>query len=357
MRIIDTYIRKQLVTMVLIALLALLGVDFFFALINEVRFIGTGNYNTANALLYLLLTAPRRIYVLFPWAALLGTLFALGQIAKNSELIAIEVTEVSRIRIAWSVIKGSLLLVLLIIILGEGLAPNTERYAQNLKTRSFSSGNVMYTNYGVWIRNNNEFIHIGAITNNRELEHVTKFAFDDKFKLREVIKAVKAVNHDNEWTLSNVIGTTIEPNATVAIQKGELKIDKLLNTDVLDTISEKHLERLSFLQLLRLIDIRSNSELSVDSYESALWSKLMYPLGIIVMIYLGIPFTFGPMRTTSIGLKIVVGLALSFSYYLINSVFLHLPVIIGIHPLVAAAIPALGFFCIGSMLFYKTTAR
>ena len=56
MKILDKYIQKQLFSTIAVVSVCLLGLDLFFYFINEVRFIGKGDYNLSNALYYILLT-------------------------------------------------------------------------------------------------------------------------------------------------------------------------------------------------------------------------------------------------------------------------------------------------------------
>ena len=94
MKIINRYIGKQVIIMILVVAVALLGVDLFFYLVNELKFVGRGNYQLSTAFAFIALTIPRKIYIMFPWSALLGTLLALGQLAKSSELVVMRASAV-----------------------------------------------------------------------------------------------------------------------------------------------------------------------------------------------------------------------------------------------------------------------
>src|SRR3546814_5476436 len=64
--------------------------------------IGQGDYGVGTALLALLLTLPRRLYDLFPYAAVIGSLMGLGALAASSELTALRAAGLSRQRIGGS---------------------------------------------------------------------------------------------------------------------------------------------------------------------------------------------------------------------------------------------------------------
>ena len=79
MKILDRYIGTQVLMTISLVTFALLGVDVFFYLVNELRTIGKGDYTFNVALLYVILTIPRKLYLIFPWATLLGSLVAFRQ--------------------------------------------------------------------------------------------------------------------------------------------------------------------------------------------------------------------------------------------------------------------------------------
>src|ERR671936_835681 len=64
---------------------ALLALFAFFDLIHELGDVGRGDYTISRALLFVTLHLPSRLYERFPVAALIGTLFAVGQLVANSE--------------------------------------------------------------------------------------------------------------------------------------------------------------------------------------------------------------------------------------------------------------------------------
>ena len=96
-----------LVFAALIMLFALLD------LINELNSMGRGDYNLGYVLLFVMLTIPGHIYELFPVAVLIGTIFALVQMAANSELTVYRCSGVSLKQMMVALLKIGLPLVIL----------------------------------------------------------------------------------------------------------------------------------------------------------------------------------------------------------------------------------------------------
>lgn len=353
MKILDRYIAKQLLSMIAIVTLGLLGLDLFFYFINEIRFVGRGDYTLLSAILFILMTIPRKLVILLPWAALIGTLLSLGNLASHSELIAMRSAAISIKRIVISVMKAGVVLVVVMILLSELIAPKTEKMAQARKTMALSGGQAIQTPYGTWVRNGEEFIHIKTVLKNDRLKGITRYQFSEQGRLSEVSYAKHAVREGEHWLLKEVVGTNFKDNRTYQYQMDEAIINQLVDTAFLEASGVKYLDRLSILTLWRSIQMRKVNELNIAEYELAFWAKLYKPVAILVMLFVGIPFIFGPLRSSSMGLKILSGVLLGFLFHNLNALFMPLAQVYQIPAFLAAALPMLLFFLGGCWLTQK----
>ncbi len=130
MRILDRYIGRTVIAGMLLALFILLAVDVFFSFANEIQDLGKGRYTLGDVFTFVGLTIPRRVYEMFPMAALIGSLLSLGTLASSSELVAIRAAGVSVTRISLSVLKAGGILLVIAAAIGEWVAPWTEQIAQ-----------------------------------------------------------------------------------------------------------------------------------------------------------------------------------------------------------------------------------
>lgn len=347
LHIIDRYIAKQIIGFILLASVALLGIDLFFNLINEVKVIGKGNYSMRVALGYIALIAPSRFYAMFPWSALIGSLMALGSLASHRELVVMRAASVSVYRIAWSVIKAALILTFFIVLIGEAIAPISERAAQNKRSLALSAGQSIQTSYGLWIRNDQEFIHIMTIRSNHELCGVTRYQFDAERKLKSVSHAEVAYKEKGGWRLLRIRGTKISSQRTESFYIDSLLVPKLFEAEILETAAVKHPERLSLKALWRTIHQRAKNELNSRNYELAFWSKIFQPVLILVMVFIAVPFVFGPLRSATMGFKILSGILVAYLFHILNGMFAPLALVYQVPPIVAVLIPLLVFSGLG----------
>ena len=76
-----------------------------------------------------------------------------------------------------------------------------------------------------------------------------------------------------------------------------------------------------------------------ERYEIALWSKLLYPLAVFVMMALALPFAYLQARSGGLSLKIFIGIMIGVSFQLLNSLFSHIGLLNTWPPLLTAITP------------------
>ena len=233
------------------------------------------------------------------------------------------------------------------------MSPACERLAQQKKITALSLGQAIQTDHGIWLRHNNEFMHIGTILANGNLQQLTRYTFNNNLELEQVIYATTAKSTDSGWLLEGIKGTSFSQNTTAQISLPQLLLPDLLNREILDVSGVKHLERLSLRHLHKLITQRKMHELNVLNYEIAFWTKIFQPLAILVMVYLAIPFVFGPLRSASVGLRLLVGIILGFAFHVINAIAVQLPVVVNFPVVVALAAAPLIFALAGLICMKK----
>jgi lipopolysaccharide export system permease protein len=159
---IDNHIRNTVLLAMLVVVSLIISVDLVFALAEEISDTNE-NYSLINALSFIGLTLPTSIYELLPFIALGGALIGLGILASNNELIVLQAAGVSVWRIVWSVLKPTMLIMLLSLLLGEFIAPPLEQLAQSNKAVQQSGNDSIASDQGTWRKVGNEYIHINAI--------------------------------------------------------------------------------------------------------------------------------------------------------------------------------------------------
>ena len=98
MKVLTRYLASQIYVATGGVLVAFLGLFGFFDLLNELDSVGKDGYQMHHALVYVLLLVPGRVYELLPIAVLIGSLYALTTLARNSEITVMRASGLSTAR-------------------------------------------------------------------------------------------------------------------------------------------------------------------------------------------------------------------------------------------------------------------
>lgn len=339
MRILDRYIGRSVGFSTLLVMGVLLTLFAFFAFMDEAGQIGKGNYGTWQAFQYVLLTIPRLAYQLFPICALLGTTLGLGMLASNSELIVMRAAGVSLSRIIISVMKVGLLFVVLTLLVGEGIAPAAERYAQTLRSVAMSDKLILRGQEGLWARDGNSFVNVRDILPGERLGNIFIFERDGSYRMKKMVRAESATFRNGHWILQNVVSSDIGDPVVTSSRIAESPWETNLSPDLLSVVTVKP-NTLSIVGLYQYVNYLNDNGLDADIYEQALWGKVVAPIITAVMVFLSVPFVFGPLRSVGIGHRILVGTLVGVGFYILNQMFAYMGVVFALNPILSALAPA-----------------
>ncbi len=348
MKIIDRYIWISTLQGLLMAWMALVILDVFFAFISEV---GKTNelYSTAQAVVYLVYTLPGRFYEFFPTSILIGTLLGLGNLAANSEFTAMRAAGLSIRKIIFSVLKLGLLLAIGIFVVGEWLVPAADLQARNFKAHLKNKNIVLVGGAGLWVKENKRIIHIGSVISRKQISDISIYTFnDDHTGLKSLTTSSGATATDDGWILKNM-----EENKFSKLQIHKVKKDSALkkdfvNTDILNvaTVSPN---QLSSSALNKIIKHQKENNLKTGKYELIYWKRYSVPLSALVMLILAMPFLFGSARGGGAGQRVFIGIVVGIAFYLANRLINELGVVAGFSPFLSAFLPSIIFFGAGML--------
>ena len=96
-------------------------------------------------------------------------------------------------------------------------------------------------------------------------------------------------------------------------------------------------------QLHHFIDIERHAHQSVRRYELTYWQRCFQPLVSCIMVFLAIPFIFGPLRESSMGARIILGTSFGFAFHMIDKFFGSASLVYQFSPIIGASAPAVVF--------------
>jgi len=340
MRILNRYIGLAIAQSTLLVIAVLVSLFTFFTFADELNKTGKGSYQIADALQYAVATMPRTLYQLFPSAALLGAMLGLGGLASGSELVAMRSAGVSLRQIIWAVLKTGTLMMFVALVVGEVLAPWAERYAETARSLAMSDKITLQTHNGLWIRDGDSFINIGAIGSDGVLREISMYQLDNAHNLTRITRAKEALYLASEgWRMKAVDQIEIARGAVVSKSFTQKMWPSLVSPSLIDVVTVRP-DSMSAWALWEYAAYLQKNGVDASKYVQAFWSKVVSPISVALMVVLAAPFVFGSLRSVSAGHRILVGVMVGIGFHLVSQIFGYVGLVYHLNPVLAATLPA-----------------
>ncbi len=344
---VDRLVAISVLGSLLTVWLVLTGFDAVTQFLRQLGNVGRHGYTLTDAVLYVLVTFPRRAYEMFGNAALIGGLLGLGGLAGSGELTALRAAGLSRLRIAGSAAGVVAVLIVGVVILGETAAPWGDQQAQAIQLRMRSGNLGMGSASGLWARDGNDIINARGTTLTQhdgvgevQLSDVRVFTFKPNGQLGRFQWARTATHDGHQWILHDVRSTTLDAQGTHSTTLPDEPWPSSLNPQVLAQ-SVIRPEYLSMRDLRRNMHyLKSNGE-SPGRYAVAFWGRALYPLNVLVLVLCAMPFAFGALRSGGMGKRLFIGMLLAIGWYFLQQAMVNFGTVYGMPPLLANLLPAM----------------
>lgn len=305
----------------LLTWLVLIGLDTFIQFAGQIGDIGHGGYTLGNAIVYILLTVPRRAYQWFVFAALIGSLVGVGALAASGELTALRAAGMSRLRISLSVTGLVCVLMIGVFVLGETAAPAGEQRAQEIQLQRSGGQLQMHQGSGRWARDGDDIINAKTalvhLVHGRpevELADVRIFGFNDANELTSFRRARLATQEGTSWVLHDVRDTRVSTAGAFSTTHKQQAWQTSLDAAVLEA-SVVHPEYLSLHDLSRNIDYLRANRQNPGVYVNAWWARVFYPINTLLLVLAALPFAFGTLRSGGLMKRVFVGVIVAIAWY------------------------------------------
>ncbi|MDP2247500.1 MAG: LPS export ABC transporter permease LptG, partial [Nitrosomonadales bacterium] len=236
MNLINRYLIQEIVSSILLIMLALIAMFSFFDLIQELESIGKGSYGLRNVLMFVLLSAPGHVYQVVPVAVLVGTMYALGRLARNSELIILRVSGISITSITWSLVRIGFIFAVFTFVVGEFVTPYTEKTAQRMRIKATDSVVAQDFRSGLWVKDGRSFVNVEEILPDTTLRNVHIYEFDKDFHLRTISNAKSGHYQEDGWNLADVTQTLFGEDNIKSTYFPEANWQSLIRPELLNVL-------------------------------------------------------------------------------------------------------------------------
>jgi lipopolysaccharide export system permease protein len=324
--------------MVAVALVAVASVIEFVGQLNDV---GVASYGLREALAYVALRVPRKLFDVMPAAALIGALLGLGNLAVHRELVVTRTSGVSQYRLLGAVGSAGLILLVIMALLGESLAPRLGSYARSLRADALLEDVNNASARSTWLTGSGDFIvnlsrsgQAGALD-----QQVRLYELDGATGLRRVVQGeLISVTEDDVWNLIDLSETSFSDAGTSARREQNAEENFGFGSELLE-LTEGREDLLTLFELSDRIRSYQRRELDASRFLAAYWGRIANGSSVVLMAMLALPFVLGSLRSAGAGARMVFGLVIGLAYYVLGELSANTGVVFALDPVVAAWAP------------------
>jgi lipopolysaccharide export system permease protein len=304
---------------------------------------------------------PAYAYELMPIAALIGTIYVMAQLAARSEFTVMRASSLSMIRAIGLLMRIAAVLAVVTFLLGEFAAPKATDFRESFKRRIQGSALSAEFRSGLWAKDvlrdpaskqviGSRFLNAGRVDPDGSVHDVQVFEFDGSMKLLARIGADRAeFLRDGTWRLYQVEEMRLKSLAAQTDRRQPEVVERrkretsVMQSDITPDIlavllaDPKKMSAVNLAQFSR--HLQENRQRS-DQYEIALWNKLLYPVAVLVMMILALPFAYVQARSGGLSLKIFSGIMIGLLFHLVNNLFSHIGLLNTWPPIMTALTPS-----------------
>ena len=370
MKTVRRLIYGEVLTAIALVALGFLALFFFFDLVDELQYLGknnglaiaSDNYQIRHALVYVALLVPNHLYELLPISVLIGTIFVMARLAQSSEYTILRTSGLDPWRALKMLLNLGAIFVVLSFVIGDYLAPLSERTAQLLKARY--QGSITVGQTGAWLKErqayNTVIANVRTLSPDNEMLGLQIFEFNAKGLVVSKMQAASAsFGLGDSWQLHNVTRTEFNLQAdpvnvsNPARQSADVVRNSIASfrwpteiTQEMVSVALLKPERMGTLDLFNYIRHLDANGQTAQRYEIEFWKKVFYPLSCLVMVMLALPFAYLHFRSGGIAGYVFAGVMIGISFFLLNNVFGYVGNLQNWQPWLAAAAPGMLYMAI-----------
>ena len=197
-------------------------------------------------------------------------------------------------------------------------------------------------------------MHIGEVQDQGSLKNIQIYRFNDQLKLSSWVSAKSAVYQKEAWQLRDVVETSITEQKVIKESQPIMSWTSTLTPDKLGVVTVKP-ESLSLRGLNEYLGYLEANKQDPSRYLLAFWRKIAQPMTLAVMLLVALSFIFGPLRSVSMGARIMMGVATGILFFVINEVLGSLSLVYQLPAIFGAFMPSIIFVAV-ALYFLKKRA-
>jgi len=353
MLVLDRYIIRSIGASVVVVVMALLTLLALFLFINEQGWVGVGRYGNLQALQYVALNLPGQLFQFLPIGVLIGSLLALGALARHSEITVMRAAGVSIARIGLSVFFAGLLAVPVALLARDYLAPPMMRQARIHKAIERNADFSLAGRGGAWVRDGNVVLRAARQSADGAYGGIAVFEIGPDNRLAAVGRAAQATERaDQNWELQDYRWSAFAADHVGSGVDAAHRLETRVSPAFFGTIVADPAE-LSLAELWRTAGYLQANGQDSRRLRFMFWSVVARLTALPFAALLALPLLFGPLRMKETGARATLGLVLGLAWFILSRMVESGTLALGLDPLLLAWAPTALLLAAIGLLFAR----
>ncbi len=330
--------------------LLLVGINFLVVILDYMAngddVISSNSTPLFSSLRYMALRLPHIASLLMPFVLLIAVLLTLMELVRHQEMVAMMSAGMSQFKVMLTLFPAGLIVAILQFVIYDQLEPRAVKELRDWGVGQYKV-NEDEEVAAIWFHYQSDIVRVGRIERGDLLRDVAIFRRDQDENIVERIGADRLVHTDGRWMLRNLSRSSI--NSPEPELLDELEWPSNLEPDLVASLAS-HPKTLPILEIRRFwLDARFGS-FPNHVYEVWLHRKIVAPFVLFVMVLLSVPLVQRYQRQANLISILVSGLAIGFSFIVLDDLLLTFGEAGLIPPILAAWSATLIFAAIGATL-------
>ena len=358
MTILYRYVTREILVTFFIVLVAVMSIYVAIDFIEKVDNFMEAGVSAGRCLVYLIYKLPFIAVQIAPVGFLLSILIALGLMSKNNEIIALKSCGIGKERVLKPTMVLGLFFCGALFITADMIVPVFMAKANQIWLQEVRKKNIYASKTNdIWMRAARQIIHIKQYSpEEKRVSGITIHTFDDDFRLIQRVDAQTGTFINGRWQLHDAIQQILEKDmGAYRVELYEtLAVHIDLNPEDLAQAAKRS-DEMGLTELRRYIEKVEREGYGATRYRVDYQSKIASPFVCIFLSVLGTGIALRGKLREGMPISITYGLAITFLFWIFNSLCLALGYAEMLPPVVAAWIANVVFSCAAGLLVFNVS--
>lgn len=356
MKILDKYILKEFFKFFLITFLAFIAlfliVDFF----ERIRMFLSHNASIAQMASYFLFSIPLIISYVLPPTVLLATLMTFNALSRFNEITAIKANGVNIYRMTLPLFMIASIIAVFYFCFTEFITPVAVQKTTYIKKMEVQKQKTLgfFKQNEIWYRGDHAIYNFKLFDTEKNILYgVTINYLNPDISLVTRIDAQSAEWKNNQWIFYNLLTTRFDEKNNPVLEWSKEKLINLPEKPDDFKVMQKDVEKMGYFELKKYVHKTQSEGYDVSKYRVDLHGKIAFPLVILILVFLAVPFSLREERSGGVMQSVGIGIMIGFSYWLVHAFCISLGKSEILPALLAAWAANILFGVTAAFLFYR----